>query len=129
MVVGLAFRPDQVLSAPRSPWHRAYVERVIGSIRRECLDHVLLFNEESLRRTLRSYFRFYHRSRLHLSLDKDSPDHGQYSLSGKSSRFRKSVAFTTATNVALLEQRTSVAVMRRALSRYLSLPSTKFLRS
>ena len=64
---------NEVLSAPRSPWHRAYVERVIGSIRRECLDHVLVANE-SLRRTLRSYFSYYHRSRLHLSLDKDSPD-------------------------------------------------------
>jgi putative transposase len=64
----------EVLSAPRSPWQRAYVERVIGSIRRECLDHVIVFDEESLRRTLRSYFCYYHRSRLHLSSDKDSPD-------------------------------------------------------
>ena len=64
----------EVLSAPRSPWQRAYVERVIGSIRRECLDHVIVFNEPSLRRTLRSYILYYHRSRLHLSLDKDSPD-------------------------------------------------------
>jgi putative transposase len=64
----------EVLSAPRSPWQRAYVERVIGSIRRECLDHVIIFSEESLRRQLRSYFRYYHRSRLHLSLDHDSPD-------------------------------------------------------
>jgi putative transposase len=65
---------NEVLSAPRSPWQRAYVERVIGSIRRECLDHVIVLNEGSLRRTLRSYFVYYHRSRLHLSLDKDSPD-------------------------------------------------------
>jgi transposase InsO family protein len=64
----------EVLSAPRSPWQQGYVERVIGSIRRECLDHVIVFNETSLRRTLRSYLRYYHRSRLHLSLDKDSPD-------------------------------------------------------
>src|SRR5262249_7443376 len=49
----------EVLSAPRSPWQRAYVERVIGSIRRECLDHVIVFDEESLRRTLRSYFCYY----------------------------------------------------------------------
>ena len=61
----------EVLSAPRSPWQRAYVERVIESIRRECLDHVIIFDEASLRRTLRSYLRYYHRSRLHLSLDKD----------------------------------------------------------
>ena len=53
----------EVLSAPRSPWQRAYVERVIGSIRRECLDHLIVFNEVSLRRTLRSYFQYYHKSR------------------------------------------------------------------
>jgi putative transposase len=64
----------EVLSAPRSPWQRAYVERVIGSIRRECLDHVIVLSEESLRRTLRSYFSYYHRSRLHLSLERDSPE-------------------------------------------------------
>src|SRR6266571_3558008 len=68
-----AMNINEVLSAPRSPWQRAYVERIIGSIRRECLDHVIIFDEDSLRRTLRSYFRYYHRSRLHLSLDKDSP--------------------------------------------------------
>jgi putative transposase len=64
----------EVLSAPRSPWQRAYVERVIGSIRRECLDHVIVFQENSLRRTLNSYFDYYHRSRTHLSLGKDSPE-------------------------------------------------------
>jgi transposase InsO family protein len=62
----------EVLSAPRSPWQRAYVERVIGSIRRECLDHVIVLNETSLRRTLKSYFEYYHRSRTHLSLGKDA---------------------------------------------------------
>jgi hypothetical protein len=45
-----------------------------GSIRRECLDHVIILDEEGLRRVLASYIRYYHRSRLHLSLDKDSPD-------------------------------------------------------
>ena len=55
------------------PWQRAYVERVIGSIRRECLDHVIVFHESSLRRILDSYFDYYHRSRTHLSLAKDSP--------------------------------------------------------
>ena len=64
----------EVLSAPRSPWQRAYVERIIGSIRRECLDHLSVFNEESLRRTLRTYFSYYHRSRLHLSLERVSPE-------------------------------------------------------
>ena len=65
---------EEMLSAPRSPWQRAYVERVIGSIRRECLDHVIVFDESSLRRTLASYFDYYHRSRTHLSLGKDSPE-------------------------------------------------------
>jgi transposase InsO family protein len=64
----------QVLGAPRCPWQRAYVERLIGSIRRECLDHVIILNEESLRRKLRSYLSYYHRSRLHLALERDSPD-------------------------------------------------------
>jgi len=65
---------QEILSTPRSPWQRAYVERVIGSIRRECLDHVLVFHETSLRRILRSYLDYYHRSRTHLSLGKDSPE-------------------------------------------------------
>jgi transposase InsO family protein len=64
----------EVLSAPRSPWQRAYIERVIGSIRRECLDHVIVFHESSVRRTLKSYFEYYHRSRTHLSLGKDTPE-------------------------------------------------------
>ncbi|MGA8309221.1 MAG: integrase core domain-containing protein [Terriglobales bacterium] len=65
---------NEVLSTPRSPWQRAYVERVIGSIRRECLDHVIVLHETSLRRILSSYFDYYHRSRTHLSLSKDSPE-------------------------------------------------------
>src|SRR6201982_1483150 len=64
----------EVLSTLRSPWQRAYVERVIGSIRRECLDHVFVFNESSLRRTLASYLDYYHRSRQHLSFGKASPE-------------------------------------------------------
>lgn len=65
---------QELLSAPRSPWQRAYVERLIGSIRRECLDHVIIFNETSLRRILSLYFAYYHRTRPHLSLEKDSPE-------------------------------------------------------
>ena len=64
----------EVITAPRSPWQNAYVERVIGSIRRECLDHILIFNERHLRRVLSSYVDYYHRTRTHLSLDKDCPD-------------------------------------------------------
>src|SRR4051812_19168762 len=64
----------QVLSAPRSPWQRAYVERVIGTIRRECLDHVIVFNQTSLSRHLQAFARYYHRTRTHLALEKDTPD-------------------------------------------------------
>src|SRR5215472_15372817 len=64
---------QEVLCAPRSPWQNAYVERLIGSIRQECLDHVIVFHESGLRRILRSYFDYYARSRTHLSLDKDAP--------------------------------------------------------
>jgi len=63
----------QVLSAPRSPWQRAYVERLIGSIRRECLDHIIVLGERSLHRTLTAYCASYHRWRTHLSLGKDAP--------------------------------------------------------
>ena len=65
---------DEVITAPRSPWQNPYVERVIGSIRRECLDHVIVLNERHLRRILRDYFDYYHISRTHLSLNKDPPD-------------------------------------------------------
>src|SRR5262249_363547 len=71
---GAVMNIKEVLGAPRSPWQSAYAERVIGSIRRECLDHVIVLDEEGLRRVLTSYFSYYHRSRLHLCLDKDSPD-------------------------------------------------------
>jgi hypothetical protein len=50
------------------------VERVIGSIRRECLNHVIVLNDNYLRRLLKDYFRYYHESRTHLSLEKDAPD-------------------------------------------------------
>ena len=65
----------QVVIALRSPWQNPYAERVIGSIRREWLDHVIVLNERHLRRILRSYLAYYHRSRTHLSLGKDAPDH------------------------------------------------------
>ena len=69
-----ALRIKQVLIAPRSPWQNPYVERVIGSIRRECLDHVVVFSEKHLRKVLRGYLRYYHASRTHLSLGKDAPE-------------------------------------------------------
>ncbi len=64
----------EVVSAPASPWQNPYVERVIGSIRRECLDHLVILHEAHLRHVLRSYVRYYHRSRTHLGLQKDTPD-------------------------------------------------------
>jgi hypothetical protein len=63
----------EVLSAPRSPWQRAYVERVIGTIRRECLDHMIVLNEASLYRHVKSFLAYYHEPRTHLSLAKDPP--------------------------------------------------------
>ncbi len=65
---------QEVLSAPRSPWQRAYVERVIGSIRRECLDHMIVFNEASLYRHVKVFVSYYHQTRTHLSLAKDTPE-------------------------------------------------------
>ena len=95
---------DEVLTTPRAPWQNPFVERVIGSLRRECFDHVIVWlpefatyddptahaapfgvlpyaeygkpvwNERSLRRPLRQYVAYYHGWRTHLSLDKDAPD-------------------------------------------------------
>ena len=65
----------QIISAPASPWQNPYVERLIGSIRRECLDHVIIVNEAHRRRILTSYIRYYHRTRTHLGLEKDAPDY------------------------------------------------------
>ena len=65
---------QEVLSTPRSPWERAYIERVIGTIRRECLDHLIVFNEASLYRHVKSFMGYYHESRTHLSLAKDAPE-------------------------------------------------------
>ena len=66
----------EVLTAPHCPWQNPLAERLIGSIRRECLNHVLVLGERHLRRTLARYFAYYHRARTHLSLDKDAP-HGR----------------------------------------------------
>jgi len=65
---------SEVVTARRSPWQNAHVERVIGSIRRECLDYVSVFNERHLRRVLSAYVDYYHRTRTHLSLAKDCPN-------------------------------------------------------
>ena len=80
-VYGIAFRSrikamgiEEVVTAPRAPWQSPYVERVIGSIRRECLDHVIVLNERHLRAILLSYIDYYQRSRTHLALGKDTPE-------------------------------------------------------
>jgi transposase InsO family protein len=65
---------EEVKIAPRSPWQNPYCERVIGSIRRDALDHVIVLNERHLRRVLRTYVDYYHRWRTHLSLEMDAPE-------------------------------------------------------
>ena len=67
--MGIRDRP----TAPRSPWQDGHTERLIGSIRRECLDHVLVLGEAHLRQILRAYADYYNRVRTHLALGKDTP--------------------------------------------------------
>jgi hypothetical protein len=67
--MGIRDRP----TAPRSPWQNGHVERLIGSLRRECLDHLVVFGERHLRHVLRSYAEYYNSARTHLSLAKDAP--------------------------------------------------------
>jgi transposase InsO family protein len=59
--------------SPRSPWQNTYAERLIGTLRRDCLDHVLIFGARHLRRVLAAYSAYYNEARTHLSLDKDAP--------------------------------------------------------
>ena len=63
----------EVIAAPSSPWQDPFAERLIGSLRRECLDHVIILSEQHLRRVLSRYVSYYHGSRTHLSLAKDAP--------------------------------------------------------
>ena len=65
---------EEVVCTARSPWQNPYAERVIGSIKRECLQHVIVLNERHLKRILRSYLEYYHDSRTHLSLNRNSPN-------------------------------------------------------
>jgi hypothetical protein len=67
--MGIRDRP----TSPRSPWQNGYAERLIGSIRRECLDHVVVLSERHLRHLLLCYMKYYNGARTHLSLDKDAP--------------------------------------------------------
>ena len=125
-IFGGEFRKDvkamgikEVLSAPRSPWQRAYAERVIGTSRRECPDHVIVFNKASLYRHVKSFLAYYHESRTHLSLAKDTPERRPCTrrTSDPSSPYRKSAVFTTGTSGAPPE-------FRRAPSESLSGTST-----
>ena len=81
-IYGTAFRRqvaalgiEEVTTAPRSPWQNPYAERVIGSIRRECLDHMIILGRRHLKKILANYVDYYHSARTHLSLDKDAPNH------------------------------------------------------
>ncbi len=76
---------EEVVIAANSPWQNPYVERMIGSIRRECLDHVIVVSERQLRRILKEYFAYYHGSRTHLGLDKDCPEPRQVELPDRGS--------------------------------------------
>jgi putative transposase len=64
---------EEVLIVPKSPWQNPYVERLIGSIRRECLDHVIVLHARDLRRLLTSYFSYYHTRQTHRALNMDCP--------------------------------------------------------
>ena len=64
----------QKLIAPHSPWQNPFVERLVGSIRRECLDHLIVLHKQHLRRRLTDYLSYYHQHRTHRSLDEDSPE-------------------------------------------------------
>ena len=67
--MGIRDRP----TSARSPWQNGYAERLIGSIRRECVDHIVVFGERHLRHVLLSYMNYYNETRTHLSLNKDAP--------------------------------------------------------
>jgi transposase InsO family protein len=86
---------EEVLGVPGAPQQRAYIERVIGTIRRECLDHLIVFDEGSLLRHLKSFLAYYHETGTHLSLEKDTPSHRpvQESASGGVVAIRRWVAY------------------------------------
>ena len=64
---------EEVLTAHRSPWQNGDVERINGSIRRECTDHIVVWNERHLKRSLRDYFAYYNNDRTHLGLVRMPP--------------------------------------------------------
>jgi hypothetical protein len=82
---------EEICIARQSPWQNCYVERLIGSIRRECLNHVIVINDNHLRRILKSYIRYYHESRTHLSLDKDAPGCRPFTPTDRTGSFKFTV--------------------------------------
>ena len=80
-VAGMGF--VEVLIAARSPWQNPFVERLIGTIRRDCLDHVIVVNERHLKRIIADYFVYYHSWRTHLSLEMDCPEHREVQLKNR----------------------------------------------
>ena len=78
------FQMEDTPTAPRSPWQNLFAERVIGTLRRECLDHMIILNERHLYDVLHEYiFEYYNVSRTHMSLGKDSPEHRSIQKDGK----------------------------------------------
>jgi transposase InsO family protein len=80
-VSALGIRP--ILTAYRSPWQNGHVERVIGNIRRECVDHLIIMNEGHLRKVLNLYIHYYNNQRTHLGLNKDLPEPRTVQTGGK----------------------------------------------
>jgi hypothetical protein len=112
-----------VLAAPRSPWQPAHFERLIGSLRRECLEHLIVFNQSSLSRHLQAYADYYHRTRTHLARpEKIVPNHARYKrkLPVRLSRARRSVVFTIVTSAGLPENQSQGSNTGRLKFRRLS---------
>jgi len=77
------FGIEEIVTAYRSPWQNGYCERVIGSIKRECLDRIIILNESHLRNILSEYFSYYNKYRTHLGINKDSPEGRHVQTEGK----------------------------------------------
>jgi hypothetical protein len=121
-------RIAEVLTAPRSPWQNPFAERVIGTIRRELLDHVIVLNEGHLRRRLHSYLRYYHGSRTHLALEKDAPASrapSSHPSMAASLPCLRSAASTTATSVARRSRFDGLSFGARATVLPPAAPSTR----
>ena len=94
--------------APASPWQNGFAERLIGSIRRECLDHLVVLSEAHLRRILQAYARYYNKIRTHRSLDKDAPVLVRFSRSEASNRTLSLVDFITITSESRFSVHTGI---------------------